>query len=481
MCVFQWHPLSVLHSRNQSFAQSFRRLPTDLEWARFQRYSRKIRTFEEYQYRSLSLQVLLVLQSRAFSEPLLPNLKSLTLTDIPEKFVSFIPLFLSPRMTSIYLGSFEHDVSSAAVASAATTISILCPNLQSICLDLTQSDPMIAAAVSGILLAINGDTLQEFDVGSPLTEEAKKVICRLPNLCDLQIDIGGSNSLPTLALPNLTQIEIYYDHDHGWLQAFRGATLEKLTSITFHCRSHPTGDFLEAFESVALTTSIPMTLSEFVFCTSLSWKPNYRSLLPFTQLKGLIIDFVCNASQHDCPSAIDDDIITDLARALTKLETLQFGNRPCMVPTGVTTKGLVALACYCPHLSSLSIHFRVATLGLSKIPRATPRSQPTTHRKDCALTYLDVGSMHLPEESTLVVTQTLLRIFPYLCDIGYADQSWRKVANAFTISKRLVDRSSKKHSFTTPHSSIDIPPRSHTRERCSIVKYPQSLGHPALD
>ena len=77
--------------------------------------------------------------------------------------------------------------------------------------------------------------------------------------------------------------------------------------------------------------------------------------------------------------------------------------------------------------------------------------------------YLNVGSMHLPEESNLVVSQTLLRIFPYLCHIRYIDQSWKKVADVFAISKQVVDHSSKEPSFTTPHSSIDVPPRSHTR------------------
>ena len=338
---------------------------------------------------------------------------------------------------------------------------------------------MIAAAVSGMLLAINGSGLQKFEIDSPLTEEGGEVICRLPNLCELETDIGGSSSLPTLVLPSLTRIHIHYDHDHGWLQAFRGATLGKLTSTWFYCRSRPVNDFLETFERVALTTSIPTTLSGFVFRTWHLWRPNYRSLLPFTQLKNLVISFACHTSQHGCSSAMDDDIITDLAWAMPKLENLQFGSRPCAIPSGVTIRGFVALACYCPHLSTLSIHFQVATLGLSEVPRAAPHNLPTMPREGCALTHLYVGSMHLPEESTLVVAQVLLRIFPSLGHIDYADQSWKKVADTFAISGQLVDRVGKKPLFTTPHSSIDIPPRSHTRGRYLIVKYPLSLGSPA--
>ena len=45
---------------------------------------------------------------RVFCEPLLPNLKSLKLTNVAEDLVPFIPLFVSPRITSIYL-AFELD------------------------------------------------------------------------------------------------------------------------------------------------------------------------------------------------------------------------------------------------------------------------------------------------------------------------------------------------------------------------------------
>ena len=231
MYAFQRHPLFVLHSRNRSFIQSFQRLPTDPEWDRFQRYSRKIQTFKAYRYHFTSLQVFLVLQSRAFSEPLLPNLKSLTLMSIPENLVSFITLFLSSRTTTVYLGDIGNDVSSAAIASVAKTIPILSPNLRGISLRLKQSDPMITTAVSGMLLTIKGNALQKFDVDSSLTEEAREVICGLPDLCELHTDIGGSSSLPTLVLPNLATIGLDFDRDHGWLQAYAVQSAQKMIYI----------------------------------------------------------------------------------------------------------------------------------------------------------------------------------------------------------------------------------------------------------
>ena len=46
---------------------------------------------------------------------------------------------------------------------------------------------MITVAVSELLLAVNRDTLRHFRVDSPLTEEAREVIHKLPNLCGLTV------------------------------------------------------------------------------------------------------------------------------------------------------------------------------------------------------------------------------------------------------------------------------------------------------
>ena len=450
--------ISALYSLNHSFLQSFERLPTELEWARFRGYARRIRAFKGHRPFNLPSQVHSVLHFRAFSEPLFPNLRSLELTCVAEDLIPFIPLFLSPRTTSVHLGC-EREIPEVVIASMVITFPTLCPNLQSICLHSLLRDPVITAAVSEMLLTTNRNTLQKFNAESPLTEKATKVICELPDLHELWLTIDRSGSLPTLALPNLTAIRVTYGHDHGWLQGFRRATLGKLTSVAFYSDYDPTDDFLEAFESVALTTSIPATLSEFKFSTSWSWRPNYHSLLPFAQLRRLIIEFIC---EDRCSSTIDDDIVVDLARAMPKLEILCIGRIPCETPTGVTAKGLAALAHYCPRLSELCIHFQVAGLDPSTIPQAASSGESTMPREDCALTCLHAGFVLLPEESILTVTQALLHIFPRLYEIRSFGGGWDKVEHAIRASRRLANHSSKKHPFATPRSNVeDTPPRSY--------------------
>ena len=412
----------------------------------------------------LSSELLWVLQHCAANGPLLPNLKTLHLPRITGQFLPFIPLVLSPRTTTISIAFNEPgapDPPIAIVASTITTLPTLCPNLRKIELFCLPRDPMITTAVSGMFLTSNRNILSIY-VDSPLTEEAREVVYKLPDLHTLSVIIGRDTSSSPVALPNLVHLTIEYDHDSRWLRMFHGATLGKLEAVTIRSESEHIGDFLETFETVALTTSISATLSTFAFYTSRPWRPNYRSLLPFTQLEDLTIDSSC---KRGCSSTIDDDIITNMARAMPKLEILRLGDAPCKNPTGITAKGLAALARYCPRLSMLCIHFRAASLSPPSIPGVIPGNKPTISQEDCALTNLRVGKIPVQEESTLMVALSLLRIFPRLRRIQYSDQRWKKVADAIDLSRQLADHSSKKPSLHPPRSKVnETSPRGHTRD-----------------
>ena len=175
-----------------------------------------------------------------------------------------------------------------------------------------------------------------------------------------------------------------------WLQGFRGATFGRLKMITSHpVGSAQIGDFLEEFQTVALSTSLQNTLSEFKFRTLWSWNPSYSSLLIFKQMRPLEIEFSCH--NPGCSSTVNDDIVTSLTRAMPKLEILRLGNAPCSAITGVTLKGLVALACHCSHLSELRIHVQAGELGEATTDIESPGPPENTAvipRVDCALTVL---------------------------------------------------------------------------------------------
>ena len=247
--------------------------------------------------------------------------------------------------------------------------------------------------------------------------------------------------LPSLVLPSLTKLIVRYDHDDDRLEMFHGATLGKLETVVFIFESKQIGDFLGTFERVALATSTQNTLSLFRLLTSRSWNPTFSSLLSFTQMRDLYIGFNCVGG---CSSTVDDGIIINLARAMPKLEALMLGNRPCRrIPTGVTAKGLVALAHHCPNLSILRVHIKAASITTPPTTIGiTPNVEPSTLRRDCTLTHLDVHAGAVGADSRPYPGSH----FPRIQRIFATHEGWQKVEEAINFSRRTVDHSGEQHS-----------------------------------
>ena len=393
----------------------------------------------------ISFEVISVLQLRTTDDPWLPRLESFECEEATEEFIPLFPLVLSPRTTEIRI-HFAWYAPVVLVASTIARLPKLCPDLESITLDYLPRDPAITEAVSEMLIACKRDTLRTFDVGSPLTEEAREVVYRLPKLSSLCTFIQGTTSLPTVTLPNLTAIDVKYNDDLNWLQGFRGAVFGQLDSATFRSGSNSIGDLIGAFESVALTTSAKDTLRKFRFHNSRN--PNYSALLSFHQLKEVEIEYSC----HDgCCSRVDDEITMRMARAMPKLEILKLGGMPCETPTGVTVNGFIGLARLCPHLSKLRIHFQAASLveaATSTVTLSPSDNGTVVRRKDCALVDLEVGGTPIPARSDLTVALVLVQIFPRLRSIGYVTQEWNTVAETIKDFRRIgafIHRSGKAH------------------------------------
>ena len=161
-----------------------------------------------------------------------------------------------------------------------------------------------------------------------------------------------------------------------------------------------------------MATSLLTTLTTFKFYCSRPWSPNYSPLHTFKQLANLAIETPCH---NDYSSAIDDETVTNLARALPKLNTLQLGSGPCGAVAGVTIEGLVGLACHCADLCTLRVHIQVNSLvqAGAEVAELRPGGE-TTLQTECSLTTLEVGSTPTPEGSDLTITLALFRIFPHI-------------------------------------------------------------------
>ena len=325
-----------------------------------------------------------------------------------------------------------------------------CPNVQDINLEYLPRDPMITAAVSEMFFAANRNALQEFHVDSPLTEEASKAVCKSQNLRRLSVAIEKGTSIPSVSLPNLTRLQIDCEDEGDVLQLLRGATFGELESVHFYIESRPTNDFLEAFKEAALSSSIQSTLSTICITANFPQDLDYSPLLPFTQLVDLDILFPC----YDSCSGVNDDTLIDLSRAMPNLQLLGLGSNPCrQFAGGATAKGLMALAHNCPNLSSLRVHFQVASLSDPPTSLETTRNTGySASRTDCALMELDVGRMPVPEGSASMIALALLRIFPQIQITNFMDEGWDEVEDELRRSKEIIDCSS-----TTTSLYLEIP------------------------
>ena len=428
--------------------KSFERIPTKAKWSRFQKYARGMRTLRVDASQDLvASDVLLVLQLRTGNGPLIPKLETLDCEAVSEAFVPFIPLFPSPKTVEISI-EFSASGPTVGVASTIAGLPVLCPHIKYLSLTRLPRSPVITEAVSEMLLACNRDSLECLLVDSPLNKVAREVVYRLPKLRHLWGIMQGPTSLPRVALPDLETIHVEWDSGRGWLEGFRGATIGELKAISFR----PTSGlarldwFLEEFQGVALTLSIQTSLSELTLYTSQPWTPNYSSLLAFKRMTKLDIRFSCHGG---CPSTVDDNIIVDLAKAMPELEKLLLGEDPCDSLTGVTLKGLVALACHCVRLTELRVHLHARKLAEATTciePPCTSESAVITPRADCALAILRVGETLISRRMVSAVALTLLQVFPRLLDINYSDAQWLGVVETIKLFKRIgghVDRTSK--------------------------------------
>jgi len=209
-------------------------------------------------------EVMLALQLSTNNEPLLPRLQRFVCKNTTGAFIPSIPLFLSAKTTDLNI-VFTPDPPTVMLALTIVRFPTLCPRITNLVLKPLPRNPTITEAVSEMLLACNRDTLRTFVVDSPLTEDARGVLYKLPKLRKLWTTIRGPTLLPRVTLPDLEAVYIQWDSGCDWLQGFREATIGKLKTVVLRPTSESTriGNFLEEFQSTALTTSAQSTLSKF--------------------------------------------------------------------------------------------------------------------------------------------------------------------------------------------------------------------------
>ncbi|KAF9646238.1 hypothetical protein BDM02DRAFT_276018 [Thelephora ganbajun] len=159
--------------------------------------------------------------------------------------------------------------------------------------------------------------------------------------------------------------------------------------------------------------------------------------LSFGKLTTLNLSSSC--TEERCGVQLYDSIVSRLAMALPQLTSLMLGDIPCKTSTSdVTIKSLVALSTHCVDLDVLRLHFNANDI-LSRGAYANSETRKFT----CKLRTLSVGSQPLPSnhDDILLVTFTILRIFPHVENITSAEGDWelvRRGVELFRKAHRIV-------------------------------------------
>lgn len=193
--------------------------------------------------------ILIAVQLRTVNDPWLPRLWNFECWGATGDLIPFIPLFISPETTEVYI-EFDEDAPLVGVASIISRFPTLCPALESIALPDLQRHPIITEAVSEMFLAYNRDNLRVFYVHSPLTDEAREVVFRLPGLAGLWVIIQEPVSLPT-ALPNLDSLE---RRSKSWRLPSPSSRLIPIAWVTSSERSRALRSLSPTFQALGIRT-----------------------------------------------------------------------------------------------------------------------------------------------------------------------------------------------------------------------------------
>ena len=124
------HPYAVYFPLTRLTTKAFEKMLTTAEWARFTKYSLRVREIKlNLSEEPIPSSVLSVLQLRNLNESLLPNLKLLELKEVAADYIPFIPLFLHQKTIDIKI-RFDSDSPTVMVASMMINLPRLSPRAE---------------------------------------------------------------------------------------------------------------------------------------------------------------------------------------------------------------------------------------------------------------------------------------------------------------------------------------------------------------
>ena len=407
--------------------------PSREDWNRVQRYASWMRQVQIDVWRSLGEETFNKLRVNSPPGGWFPALQRLSWT-ITEVNLPYADLFFSPYLERIFIRIpwpwDDTGVPPGVLPTLASTISTLpTSSLEWISVeDCHRTLPWahLKDSFSSIVLRC-GSSFMGYDPPVPLSNAALDHLIQLPHLHTWRIHGPPPNypasSLP-LVFPPLKELTLGEGAACGWLPLLR--RLEGGASTTQGVT--PLSKAKESLEVLKIEDISGINID-----TS-----SVRTIQHFRNLVDLDIDACCydEDDKGQCIFKLNNDDVTELAMALTQLESLLLGH-PCFETTCLTTVAcLLPISVHCNKLKKLEIHFNTTNIVDDfKNISGDPRFQQLRSLPRCSLACLDVYEMplSLDESGFETVANGMIDIFPSLTFCRGHEQGWdelsREIAN----------------------------------------------------
>ena len=348
---------------------------------------------------------------------------------ITELNVLYIDLFLSPHLQRIFISassSWNYTGVPLAILPTLASITSALPASSLERISVENSDLKIPWArfkdsFSSVILHC-GPSFTKYDSPVPLSNAAMDHLIHLSRLHTLRIH-GSPPTYPTsslpLVFPPLKELTLGEGAACGWFLLLR------------------------RLEDGASTTQGVTPLSkakEFLTILDVEDMPGFNidpssvsTIQCFRNLVDLYVDVFCpdEDGRGQCSFKLSNNNVTELAMALTQVESLILGH-PCSKNTCLTTVAcFLPISAYCSQLYELEIHFNTTNLvdDLKNILE-DPRFQQLRSLPRCPLEGLKVFRMplSLDESSIETVAKTMIDIFPSLTSCEERARGWERLS-----------------------------------------------------
>ena len=379
------------------------------------------------------------MQTLTLGPYLLPNLHSISWCDSWD-LLPFLRLFLNPGLVDV---DIEFPDTEPHIYRHATISMIPTRNLTELRIHSVWGNNPPDVDTLHYLLCMNAlynlleqasKTLRSAYLDGELSITVIKKLLQLPNLRLLKAGLPRTHiPLPAVVLPSLEELIVSYGETSSLLHILRNILNPTLRELKVFSRD-PSPACLQTLGISLLEANIEQTLSS-LDCHGNGIPLTEAGLHPFLSFGRLTkLDLLFPCTGEGCSFQLNDSIISKLAVALPRLTHLGLGGAPCEAATSdVTIASLVVLSINCVDLDFLRLHFNANGIISHDV-----HTNSQTHKFTCKLRTLVVGSRPLPSnhDDILLLTFTILHIFPHLANVVCEGQGWSRVERTIQLFQK---------------------------------------------